>query len=429
MRVVCARGWRLSGWLGAATLVVGTLSVPFQPLYAQPGAEVYGLRQQQVFGVQPGSRVALVIGNGDYFGERQDLGNAVKDAEDIARVLQALEFEVDLITNADRDAMSDAVTFFGRALNDADVGLLYYAGHGLQIDGENYLAPIDSEFEAEDVFRNKEGKKLSDILKAMNETETRLNIVILDACRNNPLPYRGGMRGLAQPNAAIGTFIAFSTAPHMVADDGRPGENSPFTGALLNALELPGLKLEDVFKHVAQDVLARTNGGQAPWTNSSITGDFYFRFGDGSEGPFLAEEEDLTPAAVATLDDARAELERVTSLVNTRISMRDSLRAAEKLAKLNPRYEHQWRELQALNENDKVALNESVDGYIAVLEQFAAFPEKYRGQALSGMRASSATSVDQAMEALIEEHQARVDGTGLQPGDVVEDVQDLLPGL
>ena len=226
------------------------------------------------------SRIALVIGNDDYIA-LPDLNNARADAESIAAKLRHLGFQVILKLNATERDMGRALVDFESQLAKADVGLVFYAGHGIQAGGNNYLIPADAQIEIEQDLRY-EGVNSADFLEAMQRAGSPLNILILDACRDNPLPQRtrSAKRGLtvvSVPAGLHGTAIIYSAAPGQVAEDGPKGGNGIFTGELLRTLDRPGLKLEEVFKLTAKQVADRTGGKQDPWFHSSIKGDFYFR--------------------------------------------------------------------------------------------------------------------------------------------------------
>ena len=227
-----------------------------------------------------GQRVALVVGNGGYDPEHAPtLLNPVNDARLMARSLETSGFEVQLVTDADQAAMKEAIKAFGKRLVEAGgdtVGLFYFAGHGVEDRGQNYLIPLGAEIESEVDFHT-DAVLMDWVLARMRKAGNRLNMVILDACRNNPFEgrYRGASQGLAQMNAPSGSLIAYAAAPKQVAYDGE-GENSPYTAALAEALVVPGLKIEDVFKRVRVAVEEATNGEQTPWENSSLRGDFYF---------------------------------------------------------------------------------------------------------------------------------------------------------
>lgn len=219
-------------------------------------------------------RLALVVGNADY--QTAPLKNPVNDASDMARALEAAGFEVILLTDATRSDLRSGIREFHRKLARAETGLFYYAGHGIQYRGDNYLVPIDAALEQEFEIPD-ETVSAHTILRAMEESPNPLNVVILDACRNNPFAsaYRSQARGLARMTAPSGSIIAYATAPGDVAIDGD-GRNGLYTKHLLEAIQVPGLSLEEVFKQVRIDVVAETSGKQTPWEESSLTGDFYF---------------------------------------------------------------------------------------------------------------------------------------------------------
>ena len=221
-------------------------------------------------------RLALVIGNGGY--AARPLANPPHDATLIASTLQATGFQVTTLIDADQAAMKKAMLEFGRQLRGSDsVGVFYYAGHGVQIDGENYLIPVGADIkDLEEVALN--GVSLSELMKTMERAGSRLNLAILDACRDNPFASasRSAAGGLAPVSAPSGTLIAYATAPGHVALDGQ-GANSPYSAALAEAIPLEGSALEDVFRRTRRKVLEVTNGRQTPWEHSSLTGEFFFR--------------------------------------------------------------------------------------------------------------------------------------------------------
>lgn len=228
------------------------------------------------------TRIALVVGNSAYeFAPR--LTNPSNDASDMTAKLKGLGFEVFGGTDLDRRSLVEALIRFGRAAETADVAVFFYAGHGLQVNGQNYLVPIDGqvEYEAEvDISL----VSLSGVLQQL-ERGSRTNIVFLDACRNNPFEDKlahssnrsavSMAKGLGRVQTGVGTFIAFATEPDAVAADGS-GRNSPFTGALLNRIGEPGQSISDMMISVRNDVLAETGGKQRPWDSSSLTDRFAF---------------------------------------------------------------------------------------------------------------------------------------------------------
>lgn len=217
------------------------------------------------------ARIALVIGNSSY--REVPLRNPVNDVRAMARTLRELGFTVLAHENANKRTMETAIIEFGRRLAEGGVGFFYYAGHGLQVRGHNYLVPIDAEIDSEAITRVA-AVDVDLLLEQMAEAKNRVNIVILDACRNNPFErrLRGASRGLAAVDAARGTLVAYATAPGSVAADGD-GANGLYTEELLQALRVPGLKVEEVFKRVRIGVAERSKGAQTPWESSSLTGD------------------------------------------------------------------------------------------------------------------------------------------------------------
>ncbi|MDM8548475.1 SUMF1/EgtB/PvdO family nonheme iron enzyme [Desulfobacterales bacterium HSG2] len=220
-------------------------------------------------------RLALVIGNGDY--ADSPLLNPVNDAEAMAETLEEIGFEVTKKENAGYQEMYEAVTRFGDDLLRSGVGLFYYAGHGVQHNGRNYLIPVGS-----DIRHEKElGYKAVDaglVLAQMENARNRLNIVILDACRDNPLArsFRSSGRGLAPAKAPTGTVIAYATSPGATASDGPGQLNGIYTSELIRHIKMPGMRLVDMFFKVRKAVRTRTNGRQIPWETISLEEPFYF---------------------------------------------------------------------------------------------------------------------------------------------------------
>lgn len=219
-------------------------------------------------------RVALVIGNGKY--KDAPLLNPVNDARAVAKALGRAGFQVVQKENVGRAEMHIALREFGDALRKGGVGLFYFAGHGVQVKGRNFLIPVDANIEREDEVAYN-GLDANQVLDKMETANNRLNIVILDACRNNPFgrSSRSASAGLAQMEAPVGSFIAFATAPGSVASDGQ-GKNGLYTQHLLRAMARPGVKIEDVFKDVRAGVRRDSQGRQVPWENTSLEGDFVF---------------------------------------------------------------------------------------------------------------------------------------------------------
>jgi TPR repeat protein len=219
--------------------------------------------------------VALVIGNGAY--KDSPLKNPPNDARAMAAALRDLGFRVELVVDGGRKRMLDAVRSFGQKLAEGGIGLFYYAGHGMQVKGSNYLIPVGADIATEEDVTT-EALDANTVLARMDSAKNRVNLVILDACRNNPFArsFRSASRGLAQMEAPSGTFVAFATAPGSTASDGD-GRNGLYTQHLLRALKEPGLKVEEVFKKVRVGVKLASRDAQVPWDSSSLTGEFYFR--------------------------------------------------------------------------------------------------------------------------------------------------------
>ena len=219
-------------------------------------------------------RVALVIGNAAYKVGR--LRNPVNDARAMTQALKKAGFDVDHRENLTHRQMFEATRDFGEKLKPGAVALFYYAGHGLQVRDRNYLIPVEADLRTEDEAPYT-SIDASYALDVMNRARTRVNIVILDACRNNPFAksFRSASRGLAQMEAPSGTLIAYATAPGKVASDGA-GEHGLYTQHVLQHLSTPGLPVEILFKRVRESVERETESQQVPWESSSLKGDFSF---------------------------------------------------------------------------------------------------------------------------------------------------------
>jgi uncharacterized caspase-like protein len=247
------------------------------------------------------TRVALVIGNSAYQSAGA-LDNPQRDAKLMAERLKTAGFTVTLLVDADQQAMKRAMVDFGRELRSSEaVGLFYYAGHGLQVNGLNYLVPVNANIKDETEV-GIETVGLADFLATMERAKSRINIVVLDACRNNPFSsnFRTESAGLARVDAPAGTYVAYATSPGSVASDGA-GRNSPYTKALAETILKPGMPIEQVFKEVRRAVQEETGGQQTPWEASSISADFAFLRGAGPTPPVsrtpsqadLAREKEL----------------------------------------------------------------------------------------------------------------------------------------
>ena len=242
-------------------------------------------------------RYALVIGNSAYQHASQ-LNNPKNDSADIAEALQDLYFETKLLQNATNQQIEAAVSQFLSLLEqDGNVGLFYYAGHGVQLQGDNYLIPVETRVGSEQQIKH-QSFNIARLLGGMRKAKAATNIIILDACRDNPFKdiAKYGSRsasskdnkslvrvstpkldtGLSKLDAPPNTLIAFATAPGRVAMDGD-GNNSPYTSRLVQSMQRTGLTIGQVFRQVRADVIEQTNGEQIPWESSSLIQDFYFK--------------------------------------------------------------------------------------------------------------------------------------------------------
>lgn len=252
-------------------------------------------------------RTALVIGNAAY--QEGRLRNPGHDATDMAAMLKPLGFDVALLLDADLRSMEDAIDDFNRRLRQGGVGLFYYAGHGVQVQGENYLIPLKAHVErAQDV--RYEAVALGRVLGAMEDAANEVNIVILDACRNNPFArqWRSTTSGLAPIQAVRGSLIAYATEPGGVAIDGD-GRNGLYTSHLLQYMSTPGLSIEHMFKRVRAAVVNTTNGRQTPWESSSLIGAFSFNPVAGTPPKIAARpSEPVSPSVTSGAPDPEAEM-------------------------------------------------------------------------------------------------------------------------
>jgi uncharacterized caspase-like protein len=299
--------------------------------------------------------IALVIGNAAY--KEAPLRNPVNDAHDMAQALRDLGFEVVDRYNTTKAQMIEAVNVFGVRLQQTQVGVFYYAGHGVQYHGQNYLiplqatiaAPADLEQEAVDVRR---------ILGRMEDSQTALNIVILDACRNNPfrnlLGFRSyGERGLAPLPRVRSTLIAYATAPDNLAADGME-RNGTYTKHLLRYLQQPGLSLPDFFSEVNRAVYQETNGAQEPWVNFSALPHFCFA---GCESPSVSTSAPgglgkmLPPTPIT--EEQQATINKATKKLS-----------AEEWLKLSPAEQQKMFEksLEGLPPEERKSLEKSLEG-------------------------------------------------------------------
>jgi len=224
-----------------------------------------------------GKRLALVIGNAKY--NVKPLSNPVNDADDVSKALRGSGFDVVDLRDASLRDMNEGARMFGDRLKSYDVGLVYYSGHGIEWKGRNYLIPVNADIKNPDEIPY-QTLDMGLVLDKMATANKSVNIMIIDACRDGPTgrSFRSSSSGLglAAVDAPKGSLIAFATSPGKVASDGQ-GRNSPYTKALVQAIQQPNRKIEEVFKEVRRAVQSETKDEQTPWENTSLSGDFYFR--------------------------------------------------------------------------------------------------------------------------------------------------------
>jgi uncharacterized caspase-like protein len=259
-------------------------------------------------------RLALVIGQSAYR-TVPELPNAANDAKGMAELLGNAGFDVTAAPNLAQNEMRQAISDFAgkvSASGSDTVALVFYAGHGLQIDGENYLVPVDLDPKREADIPL-QGVRLNDLLNTLGALPTRARIFMLDACRNNPFPALSGAgHGLAIVDTkagAPGSFISYSTSPGAEAEDGS-GADSPYTTAALTVAKQPNLPIEEVFKRIRISVAQSTDGRQIPWESSSLTTDFKF-FGDssGQQPPVQGANSMALASATRSVEDWRKDLQ------------------------------------------------------------------------------------------------------------------------
>ena len=339
----------------------------------------------------PERRTALIIGNGGY--SSSPLKNPVNDATDIAANLQRLGFTVTLKKNASHKEMEDAIREFGDQLKKGGVGLFFYAGHGVQLGGRNYLLPVGSRIDRDtDVKFYAVDTEI--VLAEMGNAGNNLNIVILDACRDNPFgkTFRTGNRGLAIiSDAPKGMLITYSTSPGKVAADGS-GRNSPYTESLMRHMNTTGLPIEEVFKEVRKELGRKTSGQQVPWELSSLEGQFYFSPGKPVMSGTVAKNDADDETRKLEAEQRRLEEERASFEKKKAMEERRQQIAAERerLAV------EQEAERQAAADRKKAALEEKRRKIAAEKERLAAEKEQARQAALERKKAKKKTTLAMA---------------------------------
>ena len=283
-------GRRISGFYSIATTGTGNgsgsgytaMTLPDNRLQSQVVTELNSIKKAEVIktadlvalpapAVEKGRRVALVLGNAAY--SNLPLVNTRNDAAVIEAALKQIDFEVVTVIDGDFEAMSAGIRKFLVSAQESAVALVYFAGHGIEVNGRNFLVATDVDMTSPQSVLGR-SIDVTDMLATLGTVTRNTKIIILDACRENPFPekFKRQQQGLAQIEAPIETFIAFSTSPGKVAEDGA-GKNSPYTRSLASRLVQPGVNLEAVFREVRKSVVSDTKGRQTPWENTSLTTD------------------------------------------------------------------------------------------------------------------------------------------------------------
>jgi hypothetical protein len=291
------------------------------------------IRSQVTDTLQSKKRVALVIGNGNYL--TSILANPENDARAMAGVLKKIGFDVAEYENLNQGQMKKAIDDFGQKLKNNYVGLFFYAGHGIQAKGYNYLIPVDVSLKSEAQVEY-DCVQADRVLALMEESGAQVKIMILDACRNNPFERSwtraASGRGLATMNAPGGTLIGYATSPGSTASDGS-GKNGLYTSALLESIVIPGYSISQMFQNVGRIVSQSSDKQQIPWISSSLTADFYFINGNVQTPPELIKI-DVSPQSkrgfpeikgkadwqLVTVTENKADVDGLTEIGRLRVS-------------------------------------------------------------------------------------------------------------
>ena len=328
------------------------------------------------------NRLALVIGQSAYRAVTA-LPNPANDANAISKLLTDAGFDVTLAADLTQKDMNEKVGDFAAKIatrGPDTVALLFYAGHGLQVDGENYLVPVDVDPKRETDIPL-QAVRLNDVLNTLNAVPSRMRLLLLDACRNNPFPAISptaghGLALVDTKSGAPGTFLSYSTAPGAVAEDGD-GADSPYTTALLAAAREPNLPIEEAFKRVRVAVNKATEGRQTPWESSSLTEDFRFVAGAAAAAPAAANAGPMPAATRRSVEDWQRDLKgKPIALANETIVADGTVEACEAFVTLytDPPFSPQARQWLDLHRRmvawkDAVLLNTAAS-YRAFLAKY-----------------------------------------------------------
>lgn len=317
---------------------------------------------------------ALVIGNAEY--KEIPLTNPQNDAKDMAAFLKNIGFHVTMKLNVTQKELEEAIRIFTREIQSGDITLFYFSGHGVQVNGINYLLPVDIQVYSEDEIKY-QATDIGLLLDKLQAVHSQLNIIILDACRNNPFKgFRSINQGLASMSAPTGTFIAYATAPGKVAYDNRKGRNSPYTKHLLNVLEIPGLKVEEIFKQTRIAVMKETNNKQVSWESSSLIGDFYFNVKPKRVDSFSKINQIATSTPTPILESIMLQKEEGNFISSHNISNPSKITSFILDLKLNKKAYKKEEKMVISVKSDKdchlILYNTSTEGEVTQI-----FPNKY----------------------------------------------------
>ncbi len=319
-------------------------------------------------------RIALIIGNGRY--KSSPLRNPINDADDMARVLRERGFEVVLRTDANHKDMEKAIREFGEKLRQGGIGFFYFSGHGMQVKGVNYLVPVDEDIQEEDEIKFK-AVDANFVLSKMDSAGNQMNVMILDACRDNPFirSFRSSARGLAQMDAPRGSLIVYATSPGKTAADGE-GRNGIFTKHLLKAIKETNLEVGQLLREVRRGVMNETDSNQVPWESSSLIGNFYF-------STFPPEPPETSSVDITSIKKASEKRERIKSRwVSWQMRMKSDFMEIEKLDK----------SLDYTNQEKKTAWRQFLDNY-KTDNPYSSEDEQQRRRATLRLRALSEVGI------------------------------------
>jgi uncharacterized caspase-like protein len=347
---------------------------------------------------EKGGRVAIVIGNSNY--PSGALTNPKNDATAMAGALKKLGFDVELKLDATKADIDGLLRRFSGKAEKATVAALFYAGHGIQVGGSNYLVPIDANPRSEKDLK-RDMVKMDDVIDDMGDA--RVKLVFFDACRDNPLSRsfsRGGSRGMAAPVEATGTLISFATKHGNTAADGD-GNHSPYTNAMLAALENPsGVEIEQLLRKVQQGVKAETKGQQEPWRYGSLDGDFYFR---------AADPADSTKASKEAMDKAVLEAMRQANdkAARDKAELQQSIKAQQEASERASQEALKRANEQAAR--DKAELQQSLKAQQAASERATAEAVKKVGEQAARERAEMQASMDRMLKEALANQTAQLE--------------------